>query len=202
MAFVVDIETTGVRSNAGVLSLAIAYFGVEDEAHNLDYLKENSLSLKFNLEEQINKFNRTIDKSTVEWWKKQTEEVKKISLYPNENDISVIDGIKQINEFIKTHCEENKTKLKDEYFWCRGQLDPIILQDLCNKIGEPDLQPSFWMWRDLRTIIHYMYNAPRGYCNINYPDNQIEVDKLQNLKHDPKADVILDVLQLFYGVAN
>ena len=58
------------------------------------------------------------------------------------------------------------------------------------------------MWRDLRTIIHYMNNAPRGYCNINYPDNQIEVDKLQNLKHDPKADVILDVLQLFYGVAN
>lgn len=201
MSFCVDIETVGVLSSCGVLSLSIVYFGFSEDEHNIEYLKENTLTVKFNLLDQV-KYNRTTDKSTLDWWKKQSDEVRKKSFLPSDTDVNVVDGIKQVNEYIKQKCLEHNTKLKDEYFWCRGQLDPIVLQDLCKTIGEPDLQPSFWMWRDLRTIIHYMYNAPRGYCNINYPANQIEVDKLQNLKHDPKADVILDVLQLFYGVAN
>lgn len=199
MPFCVDIETVGVRSSCGVLSLSIVYFGHSEDKHNIEYLKENTLTVKFNLIDQI-QYNRTTDKSTVDWWNKQSDEVRKKSFLPSDSDVNVVDGIKQVNEYIKQKCLEHNTKLKDENFWCRGQLEPVVLQDLCNAIGQPQIQPAYWMWRDIRTIIHYMYNAPRGYTDIDYPSNQEEVKDLYNSKHDPKTDIILDILQIYYGV--
>lgn len=196
--FIVDIETVGTRSSSGILSLAIAHFDANESKHNLEYLEEHSLSLKFDLKNQFDEFNRTFDPDTLEWWKNQTKEVRVNSLLPNDQDISIVDGMKQINEFIVNHCQ----KVKDEYFWSRGQLDPMIIEDCSKAIGVPCMQPSFWMWRDMRTAIHLLYNAQRGYCEIDYPKNQQRVEELKSLKHDPKADIFLDVLQLFYGVTN
>lgn len=196
--FIVDIETVGTRSSSGILSLAIAHFDVDESKHNLDYLEEHSLLLKFDLKNQFDEFNRTFEQETLDWWMKQSKEVRSQSLIPSEQDILIVDGMKQINEFIKNHCQ----KVKDEYFWSRGQLDPMIIEDCYKVVGVPPMQPSFWMWRDIRTAIHLLYNSPRGYCEIDYPKNQQHVEQLKNLKHDPKADIFLDVLQLFYGVSN
>lgn len=97
--FVYDIESLGIESTAVILSAAIVYF---DASKNPSYqeLLDNTLFVKFDSKEQVNKYGRTVSKSTLEWWDKQPEYSKEISFYPSDKDVSAIEGINTIKSYI------------------------------------------------------------------------------------------------------
>ena len=83
----VDLETLGLYDNCIILSMGIC---VADITKAIDFkeMTDNGLFLKFSATEQ-HRLGRVITPSTVEWWKEQPEDAKKISFYESPTDISI-----------------------------------------------------------------------------------------------------------------
>jgi hypothetical protein len=180
-----DIETLDVESTAVILSAAMVYF---DEGMNFDDLKRNSIFVKFDAKEQIQKYKRTIGQSTLEWWKKQNDFAKTLNLNPSAKDVSAIEGIELLRGFLDIDPSPRKI------LWTRGSLDQMCIESLCNSVDIPYLV-KYNQFMDVRTAITILAeNSNNGYCPIYLPGfnpNQI-------IKHDPICDCILDSLQLLY----
>ena len=103
--FMFDVETLGVASDSVVLSMACIQF---DPTTNPTYkeLKESAFFVKFDAKDQVNRLNRKIDKSTVEWWGKQCQNVKIKSLIPSESDVTVEDGIVQFRSWVESKSDK------------------------------------------------------------------------------------------------
>lgn len=190
MPFAFDIETLSPKERAVVLSAAILYFE-DDKEYTQDELFENTLFVKFSVEEQVKKYKREITKDTVDWWNRQCDIVKRVSLFPSKSDdVSVFDGIKTLQSFIKAHSK------KEELVFIRGSLDQFVIDDLCDEIGEP---PIFFysQYLDFRTAIYFLKETnKRGYCEI--PKDKFDINKIY--KHDPRHDIVYDVMMLLEGI--
>lgn len=188
--FMFDIETLGVESTCVVLSAAIIH--VEDgrtDARKYKYqeLLDDALFVKFDVAEQIKQLKRTIDKGTMDWWSKQHDYVKKVSLTPSADDVTVVEGIGAINSYIAAHGGAH------QLFWARGSLDQMGIDSLCKSAGL-DLITRFNNWRDVRTAVDLMCSTAKdGYCQI--PD----FDKNDVIKHHPTHDCAYDIMMMLYG---
>lgn len=186
MMFMFDIETLGVESTALILSASIIHFDPEENP-TYDSLLSKALFVKFNAKEQADA-GRTIDKSTLEWWRGQHEYVRKISLLPSGDDVSVVDGLTAIREYIK-----NYRKKGDETFWARGSLDQMGIDSLCKAFDQP-LLTRYNNWRDVRTAIDCLRETARdGYCEVP------NFDRENVIKHHPTHDCAYDIMMLTYG---
>ena len=186
--FVLDIETLGTESNAIVLSAAIVYFDT-NEKYEFQSLLNSCVFVKFDAKEQKTKYNRTVEQSTINWWKEQNKEAKQISLFPRNDDKTALDGI----NILKHYIEQNQ-KEKQEICWIRGTLDQVCMDSLCKDLNVPFLFPYF-VYRDVRTALDMTKETcVRGYCKIK------DFDSSEVNKHDPVHDVCFDALQLLYGI--
>lgn len=187
--FVYDVETLSTKENAVVLSFAILWFDDSIKCNSYHKLLDDTLFVKFSVEEQIKKYKRRLDQSTCNWWKEQSKPVKDKSLNPSPNDVSVIDGIKTIKKYISDHAT------KDDIVWTRGSLDQFVADDLCECVGEPPLF-KYGQYRDVRTAIDIMKETSRrGYCTLPpWFDTNIVI------KHDPVHDVVYDAIMLMDGI--
>lgn len=185
--FALDLETLSNKENAVVLSLAVLHFK-ETETYTYQQLLDNTCFVKFKLKEQIEVYNRVTNKDTIDWWKKQCEIVKNVSLVPSKDDLAAIDGLTVAMDYIKTHSGD-----KEEIVWTRGSLDQFALDSLCDDVKVPYLF-GYSQYRDFRTAIDLLKEtSKRGYCNVpNFDRNLV-------IKHDPVHDVALDVMMLLYG---
>lgn len=192
--FCLDIETIGCESNAVVLSIALVYFD-EKEKNTWESLNENAIFVKLSAKEQIENYNRTIDKSTIEWWKKQSDLARDFSFTPKKSDLTAKQGIDILKQYIK---EQSKTPEK-ELIWVRGSLDQMAVDSLCNIMGEERLFP-YWNYRDVRTFICFNTDTgAKGYAQIDedlYPGTW---NREVVIKHNPVHDIVLDCLQIIYG---
>ena len=186
--FVLDIETLGVESTSVILSLAIVHFD-ETEQYTFDELVKKTCFVKFDASDQIKTYKRTVDKGTIDWWKTQDQDIRKLSVSPSEIDVSAEKGIKTVKEYIRENSTNNK-----EICWIRGTIDQTCTESLCRAMGVPPLF-EYYQFRDIRTALDLIKETTkRGYCKI--PDFDIKnVDK-----HNPIHDVSLDVMMLIYGV--
>jgi hypothetical protein len=187
-----DIETTGTESTAVVLSAALTFY---DSTQPLSYqgLVDRSIFVKFDAKEQIQLYNRTTDKDTLNWWNGQCDFARQRSLLPSTNDVSAKDGIKLIKQWLSKIPNYNKMTI-----FTRGSLDQMCMDSLCKSIGEDKLVP-YYNYRDVRTLLDCFYTTERGYCNIDVskcPD--FNINKV--IKHDPVADVCYDMVQILAGV--
>lgn len=185
--FILDIETLGVESTSVVLSAAMLYFD-EKEEHTFDQLLDKCCFVKFDANDQIKNYKRTIDKGTVEWWKEQTAATRKLSVSPSDSDVSAEKGIKLFKEYIRDNSKEKK-----EVCWIRGTIDQTCMESLCRSLN---VQPLFeyYQFRDIRTALDLIKETTkRGYCNIP------GFDYSKVSKHNPIHDVSLDVMMLLYG---
>ena len=182
MSFIFDIETLGLESTTVILSAAITHLE-NDREYTYQELLDSTKFIKFNKKEQI-EAGRTITRSTIDWWKEQEEHCKKISYYPNDIDISVIEGLSILREIYK----------KGETIWSRGSLDQIAIDSLARTFKQEVIAP-YWVYRDIRTAIDILKTSSKnGYCDI--PD----FDKTLVIKHDPIHDCSYDALQLLKGI--
>jgi hypothetical protein len=192
MSFFLDIETLSTESTAVILSVGMCYARMDSTYSNL---QKDSIFIKLNAKEQLEKYKRVTSKDTLDWWDKQPIEAKRISLFPSETDVSTIDGINSIKHWMKQY-----PNYKQEYVWTRGSLDQMAFDSLCKSAGQEVISP-YWNYRDIRTLLDCIKTTTeRGYCKIEYPHNDgLNYDELFKLKHDPVVDVRLDALQLIYG---
>jgi len=184
---VFDVETLSTESTCVILSAAMVYF---DENSTYESILENSLFVKFDAKEQISKYNRTVSKSTLEWWSKQCDFAKNTSLVPTKNDVPAIEGIERFREYLKVDPSPNKI------IWARGSLDQMAIDSLCNAVGVNPIV-RYNAWRDVRTGIDILATtSENGYCQVNLPGFTIQ----KVIKHDPVHDCAYDAVMLLYPI--
>jgi hypothetical protein len=171
------------------LSLACVYFN-PDEKPSYQQLRDECFFAKFDVEDQVKRLKRSINKPTLDWWAKQCQNAKIASFIPNKIDCKFEDGYEAMRQWAKS---KNDDKC---WVFARGNLDQLVLDDIEEQCG---LEPiwRFNRWRDVRTAIDFLYNSQDGYVDVDYPGFD---SKLDITKHIPTDDVILDVMQLLYGV--
>jgi hypothetical protein len=187
--FVFDVETLGKKSDSVILSMAAIYFN-PDEKPSPQQMRDDAFYAKFDVKDQHTRLNRHMGKSTMEWWKKQCDNVKKVSFVPNEIDCVFEDGYEAMRKWAES---KNDPKC---WVWARGNLDQLVLDDIEEQCG---LTPLWYFnrWRDVRTAVDFLYNTQDGYTDVDYPGWN---SKMEITKHNPIDDCLLDAMMLMYGV--
>nr|QMP83227.1 MAG: hypothetical protein [Caudoviricetes sp.] len=178
------------RETAVVLSAAILWFD-ETKKYSYEDLVENTLLVKFDVKEQIQKYKRTVSKDTMDWWNTKVPKLTRdISFKPSDSDLSAKEGIDVLKSYIK-----DKTNNSESVVFIRGSFDQYISDHLCKYSLKEEPLFRYSSWRDFRTAIDILKETSRGgYCKIPGFD-------FENLvwKHNPKHDVASDVYMLLYG---
>jgi hypothetical protein len=189
--FVFDVETLGKRSSSVILSMAAVYFNPDEKPDHIQ-LRQNSFFTKFDVQDQIQRLNREVGKSTIDWWAKQCENVKLKSFKPSSNDVPFETGHELMREWAKS---KNDTKC---WVWARGNLDQLVLDDIEEQL---EIEPiwEYNRWRDVRTAVDFLYGTTTGYTEVHHP---VFDSKLHITKHNPVDDCIFDAMMLMYGNKN
>lgn len=187
--FLFDVETLGKKSSSVILSMACIYFD-PDKKPSPEELRANAFFVKFNAQDQIKRLNRTITKSTIDWWAKQCDQVKQKSFFPTSSEVKLEDGIELMREWSNGFLDKEKC-----WVWARGNLDQLVLDDAEEQLG---IEPVFHYsrWRDVRTAVDFLTEGDSGYCRVDYPGFD---PFLHITKHDPIDDCIYDAMMLIYG---
>ena len=183
-----DFETLGQNQRKSVvLSLAALPFTearfTSDNPYTYEELLYSTKFIKFNAQEQVGKYSRTIDKSTLEWWSKQPAEARK-QLAPSDKDVSIVELYPFIMDLVDKPQDVKKVYTRGNTF------DPIFLESLLENIGQKDPFP-WWTVRDTRSMIEGMAYGS-GLSNQFIPEG---LEKAF-VKHDPTHDVVMDVMRI------
>ncbi len=171
--------------------MAAIYFD-PDTKPSPQKLREGAFFAKFSVKEQVKEYGREMNQPTMDWWKKQCDNVRTASFVPSEVDCSFVDGYESMR---KWSASKNDTKC---WVWARGNLDQLVMDDIEEQL---ELQPiwPYARWRDVRTAIDFLYNTTNGYVDVDYPGFN---SKNHITKHNPIDDCVLDAMMLMYGVRN
>ena len=185
--FMFDVETLGVESTCVVLSAAMVHFDPEKRPTYQDLL-DNACFVKFDVKEQM-AVGRTASKSTLDWWKGQHEYVRKTSLDPSREDMTVENGMQKFYDYMKQFPNADKQTM-----WARGSLDQMAIDSLAVKFALQEIT-GYNMWRDVRTAVDIMFGTTNGYVEVDHP----LFKRHEVIKHHPVHDCALDAMQLLYG---
>ena len=142
----IDLETLGVEPDSVIITLGAIKFDpyTDEDPHS-------GLYLRCDIEEQSEKYHRTIDENTLEWWGKQKPEIRDEAFGEHEDRVNMEQLTKAINKFC----------VGVDQLWCQGPLfDYAILQNLYKGVGKP-CPWNFWQIRDSRTLFAMMPSDPR-----------------------------------------
>lgn len=185
--FALDVESLSDRENGVVLSIALLHFS-EKETYTFQQLVEQTCFVKLSAKEQVEKYKRRITKDTLDWWDKQCDIAKEVSLKPSKSDLLLSEGISIIKRYIKDK------SVGDEIVWTRGSLDQILVDSVCKDSLKVEPLFNYGCYRDFRTAIDLLKEtSKRGYCEIPNFDRNVVI------KHHPVHDIVLDVMMLLYG---
>lgn len=182
---IIDIETLATDPNAVVLSIACVPFVLENHTYFSELVK-TGFCVKFNAKEQINTFNRTVEESTIKWWKTQPKEVFDAMVRPSSKDVDLIKGLTLLNKFISNI---NGYSFKESYVWSRGNnFDFPILKSLYQDSG---ILPAYneWKIRDVRTAIDIMAGTNTGTYQLKCGGDGF-------IAHNPLQDAAMDAARL------
>lgn len=193
MPFFLDIETISTKSSAVILSAGIVYADASLETTTYQDVIENSIFVKFDVKDQVERLGRHVEKRTVDWWMKQAPGVRDMAMKPSPKDLKAEIGISVLSTWI------NQTRRgKDELCWIRGFMDSTTLEDLTSQLDLPSLFP-YNSYRDVRTAIDLMYpNSKSGYVDVD-PTRCIGFDISNVIKHHPVHDSAYDAVMIIYG---
>lgn len=183
-----DFETLGQdQQRSVVLSFAILSFSESRYVSNpytYEELLANTKYIKFNVEEQVKVYKRTITKETLDWWAEQGKEAQDSQLKPSPNDKS----ISELYQFIV----DNIDVANHEKAFTRGNtFDPIFLDSVLANCGK--VNPMHWgSIRDTRSYIEGM-SFGSGLKNSFVPSEELQA---KFVKHDPCHDIVMDVMRM------
>ena len=190
---IIDFETMGVDINSCVVIDMSAMVFDWDRFQSKTPYDFSSISeckkFKFNVKHQVEDYNFTIDQSTIDFWSKQSKDVRK-NITPKADDLTVKEFCDQFLEFIIPHG-------KISNWWSRSNtFDPVILWRLFEVAGQlPKVHAHLphYLLRDTRTWIDAKLNFPKK--NGFAPVDKEEWDK-KFKHHDSSWDILADVLRL------
>lgn len=187
--YIFDIESLATTPDCKILSLSAIAFDPNPETElDFDYLVSNGIEIKFDIKKQP---NRTVDMGTVEWWKNQNEEAKKV-LIPSEKDVSLMEGILAFRKYLKDNGVDRNKSLA----YCRGMsFDfPILKNILMDLFPEEDvysIEPvNYYRQRDVRSKIEGMV-LNRNYIKVPLPENTLKNFIPHNSLHDCAKDILM-----------
>lgn len=181
-----DFETLSQDQLRGVVtSFAMLNFTEKryiEDPYTFEELVDSCKYIKFDVEDQVTNFKRTMSKETIQWWNEQGEEAKK-QIKPSSEDVSITTFYNWIQSNIDC------TKIKKSF--TRGNtFDPIFLQFLMTQIGKSDPFPWYTI-RDTRSLIEGMSYGMKL-------DNKFMPGDLKDkfIKHNPCHDIAMDVMRM------
>ena len=181
-----DFETLSQDPHTGV-AVCLALLSYDEtrfttNPYTWDELLTECKFIKFDVEEQTTKYNRKIQKSTLDWWAKQPPEARKL-LIPTSAD----QPLEALDTFMTTNIDlENLEKV-----YTRGNtFDPVFMTSLYTAIGKDEVLP-WWSIRDTRSMIDGM--AWGADLNNKFFPNGLEA---KFIGHDPSHDISMDVMRM------
>lgn len=190
----IDIETLGTDTDSVVLSIACVPFVLETHTYFSELLKVG-FCVKFDVQEQIKTYHRTVEDGTMKWWKAKPKEVFDAMVRPSSNDVDLKEGITRLNRFIKGI---KNYYFNDSYVWSRGNnFDFPILKSLYKATGI-GIPYNDWRVRDVRTAIDIMAGVDNGQYELRFGGEGF-------IAHNPLHDAAMDAArlnELFYLAMN
>lgn len=191
---IIDFETFSKdASECVVIDCSVMFFEWDKCISDNPYSPKNIVDVKrfkLSVKDQIDNYGWVVDKSTVNFWEKQSTTVRK-KIVPKKDDLTV-------NEFTEQFLDELTNQGKIEYWWSRSNtFDPIILQRLFksqNLLLHLEERLKFWRVRDTRTFIDAKLDFPKknGFTPIQKEEFWNKIFH----EHDSSWDVLADVLRI------
>lgn len=193
--YIIDCETFSNKANATVIDFALVVFK-EDVMNPPSFsdLVKSGIKVKFDLKSQKERHKM---KSTIDWWKKQSDEAK-ANLKPSTDDVTIEQGMKELLDFLSSPW------FKIDYWkslaWCRGNsFDFPIFEDILSQYyGKDDTifeQPvNFSRQRDIRTAIEQNLGK-RHQTTCPLPKGTLD----GFIAHDSIHDCAKDILMYLYS---
>ena len=145
MDIMLDIETLSTRPEAVVLTLGAVKFDPFAD----DVSTETGLYIRMDVDEQL-ALNRHVQQDTVDWWGRQSEDVREEALGEHERT-----GLNEVADQI------NRFLVGSNNIWCQGPaFDIVILENLYRQLNRP-APWLFWQIRDSRTLFG-VHGDPRN----------------------------------------
>lgn len=192
-SIIVDFETLSTDpKTCAVVSCAVLEFSeanfVSDTPYSFEQLFFHTGFMKFNVEEQVNLYNRKIHPDTLKWWSEQGPEARKM-IQPDKSDQS-------ITKFYQFFYDN--APVKDFHrIYVRGiAFDSVIIEELC-KICDRSVPYHWGKYRDTRSFIEGLSYG----TNIEHNFIINDLKSIISL-HDPRHDIILDVLRMQFLIRN
>lgn len=186
---VFDIEALSFDYNATFLSVGMAYHDY-DEWHSGSSINDIiSKNIKLNIQEQIKDFNRSVDPSTVEWWKSDnvSKEARRI-LIPSDQDVS----LRYLDSHIRQFASENKIDLQRVDVYNRMPFNALIKLSMLyesNFFGEGVKAPwNLFNQFDIGTMLTLLTGNQVGVKIEDIPENVV--------KHRSSDDAKLEVYRV------
>ena len=182
-SLIYDFETLGTEfADSAVVSLAALVFDSSKFAspgYTYEELLESVNTVKFDVTEQVQNYNRTIDPETLKWWGELDPEAQK-QLKPSADDMS----ISKLESWITSIADPENI----ERVYTRGNtFDPMFLHSIIGRDPYPH-----WKLRDTRSTIEGMtlFNTSMksGFMVPGLEEKFIP--------HDAKHDVSIDVMRM------
>ena len=181
-SLIYDFETLGTNhAESAVVSLAALVFDSSNfnPGYSYDELLTNTISVKFDVADQVRNYSKKIDPDTLKWWGEQSAEAQK-QLKPSTDDMS----IGNLKSWITSVASPDSVKR----VYTRGNtFDPMFMDSIC----APDPYP-FWKLRDTRSTIEGMTLLNKDI------KNGFIVPGLEErfIAHDAKHDIAMDVMRM------
>lgn len=181
-----DFETLSQdQSSCVVLSFAMLSFSEKryiDDPYTYSELLDSCKYIKFDVQDQVDNFGRSMSKDTLEWWSQQGDKARQL-LKPSELDVSIALFPQWINDNV------DRSQIKKSF--TRGNtFDPMILQYLMRQLNCQDP----FHWGSIRDTRSYIEGMAFGFD----VKNNFTLDELESqfVKHDPRHDIAMDVMRM------
>lgn len=183
----IDIETVGKYDSCVVTRIAITPFYFSEKNVTFEELCRRTLVIAFDQDEQVNA-GRIKEATTVSWWESQSEELKIISYYPTDDDMTVLDAFEEIKRYLK----EWRYDYMGSHLWARSSFEIHklqSLQEMAYGVGHDMKVLNGWNWLDFKTLNFVL----TGGETMKYTPKNVDMDNI--LIHDPKIDSCLDAIR-------
>lgn len=193
---VVDFETLGKRDNAVVTRIACTPFKLSEKDITYNELFNRTFYIALSIKDQKENYKREIDKSTLDWWKKQSKDLQKLSALPTDNDLSLQTGMDQFKSFVKSH---GYSQWKS-FVWARGSyFECGKFETMHENVYGEDERPflNTYKFHDCRTYNWLLSGGPNGGLEIWEPSPMPK----EFIKHHAAHDAALDafrIIKLFW----
>jgi hypothetical protein len=185
--YILDVETLALSVDSVILAIALVKFNFNDIKN---ITKIDSVNFKLNIKRQIND-HRIYESSTVAWWKKQDEQIKKEVFYPSNEDKDVIEIIDSINEFL-----DKNNYSEEDMLWkinnCFSSYD--VYKNFCDFYKKDYLLKNYRIY-DSMTLFSVLSGINYGISTydfdvINIIINNTKYEQLHLMKYIPLHDCI------------